>query len=146
MRGILGAGLVFVCALVMASTQVAAQGQGQDGRGGGRGQAAPLQNLQALPEDIARQDLTRLMRSFTAALGVDCAHCHTGTNQERFKDDLPTKAVARKMLQMSMAINNDLLKDVGTPAEDGALQVTCFTCHRGTLKPLTAPPAGGGVH
>ena len=64
--------------------------------------------------------------------------------QERAKDDNPKKAIARKMLQMAMAINNDLLKGVGEPAAAGAAKVTCFTCHRGAIKPLTAP--GGGGH
>jgi hypothetical protein len=37
-----------------------------------------------------------------------------------------------------------MLKGVGDPAAAGVAKVTCFTCHRGALKPLTAPPAGGG--
>jgi len=39
---------------------------------------------------------------------------------------------------------NEELKDVGTPAPAGEQKVTCYTCHRGALKPLTAAPAGGG--
>ena len=81
------------------------------------------------------------MRSFTAALGVECSHCHVGTMQERAKDDNPKKAIARKMLQMTAAINNDLLKDVGEPPAAGTAKVTCFTCHRGAIKPLNAPAA-----
>jgi hypothetical protein len=84
------------------------------------------------------------MRGFTAALGVECSHCHVGTPQERAKDDNPKKAVARKMLQMTMAINNDMLKGMGEPPAPGTQKVTCFTCHRGVLKPLTAPAAAGG--
>jgi hypothetical protein len=126
-----------------------AQGQGQTGqppagRGQG-GQAAPLQNLQVLPKDMTRQQVTQLMRTFTAALGgVECTHCHVGTQQERAKDDNPKKAIARKMIQMTAAINNDLLKGVGEPAPEGTTKVTCFTCHRGAIKPLTAPAGGGG--
>ena len=123
-----------------------AQGQaGQPARQGGQGQGgAPAQNLQVLPKDMPRQQLTQLMRSFTAALGVECTHCHVGTMQERAKDDNPKKGIARKMIQMTAAINNEHMKGVGEPAADGAAKVTCFTCHRGAIKPLTVP--GGGGH
>ena len=132
MRGLLAAGLVCVCVLVVTATQTGAQGQGG-------GQGAPPQNLQVLPKEMTRQEVTALMRTFTAALGVQCTHCHVGSPQERFKDDLPTKATARKMLKMLMAVNTDHLGiKTGEPNK-----VTCFTCHRGVLKPLTAAPAGG---
>lgn len=134
MRSILAAGLMCVCALAVAATKMSAQG----GQGGG--QAAPAQNLQVLPKDMPRPEITALMRTFTAALGVQCTHCHVGTPQERFKDDLPTKASARKMLKMVLAMNADPLGV--KPGEPN--KVTCYTCHRGALKPLTAPPAGGG--
>ena len=41
------------------------------------------------------------------------------------------KVTARKMLVMVHRINEQDFKDV---------KVTCFTCHRGATKPLTAPP------
>jgi hypothetical protein len=141
MRSVLAAGLVFVCAFGVAATKMSAQGGGQAGAPGG-GQGAPLQNLQVLPKDMPRAEVTALMRTFTAALGVQCTHCHVGTPQERAKDDLPAKATARKMLKMSMALNADTL---GVKANEPN-KVTCFTCHRGALKPLTAPPAGAGGH
>jgi len=122
-----------------------AQGQQGQGRPGGQG-GAPLQNLQVLPKDTTRQQITPIMRGFAAALGgVECTHCHVGTMQERSKDDNPKKAIARKMIQMTNAINDDLLKGIGDPVAAGAVaKVTCYTCHRGALKPLTAP-AGGGL-
>ncbi|MCR4375361.1 MAG: hypothetical protein NUW22_10970, partial [Acidobacteria bacterium] len=74
MRGLLAAGLVFVCALVVTATNTSAQGGGQGG-----GQGAPPQNLQVLPKEMTRQEVTALMRTVTAALGVQCTHCHVGT-------------------------------------------------------------------
>ncbi len=131
MGRVLGAGLVCVCVLGVVVTTAVAQGRGAQG---------PPTNLQVLPQDTPRPQLTALMRSFTAALGVQCSHCHVGTPQERAKDDLETKAKARNMLKMVMALNGEYL---GVPAgEDN--KVTCYTCHRGELKPLTAPPPGGG--
>lgn len=132
MRAFLAAGLSFVCVLAVAVTRTSAQGGGQAG--------APPQNLQVLPKEMTRAEVTALMRTFTLALGVQCTHCHVGTPQERFKDDLPTKATARKMLKMVMAINVD---PMGVkPGEPN--KVTCYSCHRGALKPLTAPPPAGG--
>jgi hypothetical protein len=136
-----------VLAAAIAGVTVYAQGQGGQaqgqavGRQGGRG--GPPQNLQVLPKDWTLQQVQQQMRTFTAALGVECLHCHVGTMAERSKDDNPKKSVARQMLRMTMALNKELA-DVGDPPAPGAQKVTCFTCHRGSLKPLTAPPAGGG--
>ena len=134
-------------AVLTATQGQQGQGQGQAGQAGapGRGgQGAAPQNLQVLPKDMTRQQVTQLMRTFTAALNVECDHCHVGTQQERAKDDNPKKGIARKMIQMTDAINKDLLKGIGDPAPAGAAKVTCFTCHRGAIKPLTAPAGGGG--
>jgi hypothetical protein len=109
---------------------------------GGGGQAPT--NLQVLPKDMTQQQVVTVMRTFTQGLGVMCDHCHVGTQADRAKDDRPEKATARKMIKMMMAINDDFLKDVGTPPPPGQQKVTCYTCHRGAVKPLTVPGAGGG--
>ena len=128
---------VFVSALVtMVGAGIYAQGQATP-------QARTPQNLQVLPKDLTFQQVQQTMRTFTAALGVECTHCHVGGQQDRAKDDNPKKSVARQMLKMTMALNKDLAS-VGEPAAAGAMKVTCFTCHRGALKPLIAPPPGGG--
>ena len=135
MRSFLAAGLMFVCVLAVAATKTSAQDPPPTG-----GQAAPLQNLQVLPKEMTRPEVTALMRTFTQALGVQCSHCHVGSPQERFKDEKEQKATARKMLKMVMAINVD---PMGVkPGEPN--KVTCYSCHRGALKPLTAPPPAGG--
>lgn len=140
MRGVLAAGLVCVVVGMAAAARVGAV----EAQGGGQGAQAPLENLQVLPKDMSRADVTALMRTIASSLGVQCSHCHVGTPAERAKDDKPEKAIARKMLQMTMAINNELLKDVGTAPTDGSRRVTCFTCHRGSLQVPNAPTAGGG--
>ena len=135
MRSFLAAALMSVCVLAVGVTRTSAQDPGQP-----PAQAAPLQNLQVLPKEMTRPEVTALMRTFTQALGVQCTHCHVGSPQERFKDEKEQKATARKMLKMVMAINVD---PMGVkPGEPN--KVTCYSCHRGALKPLTAPPAGGG--
>ncbi len=133
--------IVLVCAVLVAVVARATP-QAQTppaGRGGGQ---APT-NLQVLPKTMTQQEVVAVMRTFTQGLGVMCDHCHVGTQADRAKDDKPEKATARKMIKMMMAINDDFLKDVGTPPPAGQTKVTCYTCHRGALKPLTAPGAGG---
>ena len=137
------------------SGQAQGQPQGQAQQGGRGG---PPQNLKVLPKDWTRQQVQALMRTFTSALGVQCTHCHAGTPPQLnyAADEKPTKEVARKMIHMVMHINEEHLKGIGSaapatppapnappPLGDGPQKVSCFTCHRGQLKPLTAPSGGG---
>jgi Photosynthetic reaction centre cytochrome C subunit len=104
-------------------------------------------NLKVLPADITRQRLVDIMRGYARGLGVRCEHCHLGEGNDLSKfdfasDDRPAKAIARKMIGMLASINEQLAK-VGDPALEGTDKATCFSCHRGEKKPLTAPPAPG---
>lgn len=94
-------------------------------------------NLQVLPEDISKDDLTAVMRGFSEALGVRCTYCHVvpkGEKEPDFaSDDKEAKRDARLMLRMAESINNDTIpKLLGT---DGKQQVGCMTCHRGQSSP-----------
>jgi hypothetical protein len=135
---------VLVCGLVVAGVRASAQGQSAAGAAtpapAGRQGGAPPTNLKVLPKDIARPALTAMMRGYTGALGVQCNHCHTEDMAARASDDNPKKDIARKMIQMTMDLNKQL-DAIGTPAAPDAPKVTCFTCHRGAVKPATA--AGG---
>jgi mono/diheme cytochrome c family protein len=135
---------ILVCGLVVAGARAQAQQQPPQGPpAGGRQGGAPPQNLQVLPKDTPRQQLTQIMRGYMSAVGAqNCNVCHTDDMAQRASDDNPKKGIARKMIQMTMDLNKTL-EAVGTPAADGAPKVTCFTCHRGAAKPLTAPAAGG---
>jgi hypothetical protein len=102
-------------------------------------------NLKILSPTITRAELVPVMRSFAMNLGVRCEHCHVGEGNDLSKFDFasdarPAKATARKMLTMVASVNQALGVDAGA-----ARKVTCFTCHRGAVKPLTAPAAGGGL-
>lgn len=79
-----------------------------------------IQVLKGLPADR----LESIMFSFKAALGVECTHCHIKDHFE--KDDKAAKQIARKMIERTRAINGD---------GAGAGRVTCYTCHRGQLRP-----------
>lgn len=106
-------------------------------------------NLRVLPKDITRPQLVAIMRDFAIQLGVRCHHCHVGEEGADFStfdfatDVKAAKATARKMMALTGEINTSLTSALGSPA-DNQRRVTCFTCHRGTVKPLTAPPSGRG--
>jgi Photosynthetic reaction centre cytochrome C subunit len=71
-----------------------------------------------------------IMNMFSKSLGVDCAHCHVEGAFE--KDDKPAKQTARKMLRMVGAIAKEIYK--------GPTTVTCYTCHKGQVEPVSFPP------
>ena len=102
----------------------AAAAKGKGGGGGG-GNGKNIQVLQGA-------DIPATMQSFVAALGLldkgTCNYCH---DADRSLDTKPQKVTARRMVIMMRAIN-------GTFA-DGKQHVTCYTCHRGSPTPLTAP-------
>jgi hypothetical protein len=98
-------------------------------------------NLQILPKDIAVPDLLTLMRSYTAALGVECEFCHTvdpKTHKTNFASDAkPDKAIARIMITMTKEINAKYMSQVNDPdATPADKTVSCGTCHRGNSMPM----------
>jgi hypothetical protein len=117
------------CSVIVGSTfLVAAQAQ-----------ARPTSNLQVLPKEWTTADMQPVMQGVAAALGVQCTYCH---ERDRSLDTKPQKLLARKMFDMTLHINNEHLKGIGEPPAAGQWKVTCFTCHRGELKPTTAPSGG----
>jgi cytochrome c peroxidase len=102
----------------------------------------PYKNLQVLSKDIGRDQLLSTMKFFAQSLGVRCVHCHVGTEGQPLStfdfasDAKKEKLIARKMLAMVHRINEQEfgIKDFKD------VKVTCFTCHRGSTKPLTAAP------
>jgi hypothetical protein len=105
-------------------------------------------NLQVLPKDISRQQLVPVMRSFALNLGVRCEHCHVGEGNDLSQFDFasdarPAKATARKMMALTRTINLTLADALGAPEPGAGQRVTCYTCHRGSTRPLVRPPDGG---
>ncbi|PNG24799.1 photosynthetic reaction center cytochrome PufC [Methylocella silvestris] len=82
------------------------------------------QNVKVLG-DLDSNELMRLMTAITQWVAPEqgCNYCHNPENLA--SDDLYTKVVARRMIQMTQHINADWTKHV-----DG-VGVTCYTCHRG---------------
>ena len=82
--------------------------------------------LKGTPAD----QLMPAMQFMASSLGAECAFCHVQGQME--SDDKPAKKTARAMIAMTAAINKDAFR--------GQLQVTCFSCHRGALRPVDTPP------
>ena len=99
------------------------------------------ENLQVLPEDISPSELDSQMRRFKLALGVECSHCHVGTDDRGLTDfDFPsdakeTKRIAREMVRMVAAINA-MVSSLDRGPGHQAVEVTCVTCHRGNFRPV----------
>jgi len=144
MRAVVGVMIVSVCVCATAvarSSMLAQAAQAAPPQGQMRGGGAPPKNLQVLPKDWTAQQVQGFMRTYvTVGLGLQCNDCHL---QDRSADDKPEKQTARQMMRMMFAAN-DLVKDIGDPAPAGTYKITCYTCHRGQRKPLTAPASGGG--
>lgn len=87
----------------------------------------PPKNLKLLKAD---DQLIPTMRSFTAALGVQCTYCHV--MGDFASDENPKKEIARMMITMA--------RDINAKFPDGQQHVRCYTCHRGAEMPLTEPP------
>ena len=110
----------------------------------------PPQNLQVLPKDIPRQELTAIMRGFTQSLGVRCEYCHAlrdgvtpepgrpiQVNQLNLASDAnPRKNVARFMLRMTDSLNRVVLASL-PERRTPPVSMTCMTCHRQSPVPTT---------
>jgi photosynthetic reaction center cytochrome c subunit len=85
-------------------------------------------NVQVL-KNVSTGAFGRLMVSMTqwVAPQQGCGYCHVSGN---FASDAKyTKVVARRMLQMTIAVNTTYANHVGD------VGVTCYTCHRGNNAP-----------
>jgi hypothetical protein len=93
-------------------------------------------NLQVL-RGVPAEQILPAMELISASLGVSCEHCHVAPAFE--SDDKPAKGTAREMMRMVRALERDEF--------EGRRAVTCWSCHRGALRPATepAPPAAEPV-
>ena len=86
------------------------------------------ENVQVLG-DLSLTEFVGVMSAITRWVAPEqgCTYCHSAGNLA--SDDLYTKRVARRMIQMTRDINADWTDHVG---DTGA---TCYTCHRGKPVP-----------
>jgi photosynthetic reaction center cytochrome c subunit len=95
---------------------------------------AVFKNIKVL-KGVSSDQLIPAMRFITASLGVECGYCHVPDHFD--KDDKKPKQIARDMIRMTFAIDKDSF--------EGNREVTCYSCHRGSLKPEAAPIVGSEV-
>jgi photosynthetic reaction center cytochrome c subunit len=84
-----------------------------------------IQQLKGTPAD----QLNAAMQFISVSLGVECDTCHVAGKYEA--DDKNAKKTAREMMAMTAAINKDSFR--------GQRQITCYSCHRGSLRPVAVP-------
>lgn len=86
------------------------------------------ENVQVLG-DLSDDQFTQFMASITEWVSPEqgCSYCHNDENLA--SDEVYTKVVARRMIQMTQTINQNWQDHVGT------VGATCYTCHRGQPVP-----------
>jgi hypothetical protein len=90
-----------------------------------------FKNIQVL-KNIPADQLVPSMQFIAASLGVDCEFCHVEHQMD--KDEKKTKQAARKMISMVLTLDKTSF--------EGELEVTCYTCHRGSPRPVSTPLLG----
>jgi hypothetical protein len=101
------------CLLLFSTLSLAAQDQPKN-----------LKVLKDLPQD----QLVPVMVFMSNSLGVSCMHCHTNKWES---DEKEAKGVARTMITM--------VRDVNDRHFGGEQAITCNSCHRGQIRPITTP-------
>ena len=85
-----------------------------------------ITQLKGTPAD----QLNAAMQFISVSLGVECENCHVAGKYEA--DDKGAKRTAREMMAMTAAINKDSFR--------GQQTITCYSCHRGSERPVGSPP------
>lgn len=95
---------------------------------------AEQKNVQLLT-NMTDTQLQRTMNMMRAALGVHCDYCHVVDDKVGWqfdKDDKKEKRTAREMIALTARINKELFH--------GQPDVSCWTCHRGAIRPVSLVP------
>ena len=105
----------------------------------------PKRNLKVLPKNISHDDLTKIMRGFTQAMGQKCDFCHAQSKTEAGKMDFASdekgeKETARFMIKMTNKINKKFFESGKSENKGKPLTVSCYTCHKGNPHPEGPPP------
>ncbi len=122
------AGIVVVAVLWVAAQSTTSQMPSSEASSAPKTTEQVYKNIKVL-KGVPASQLIPAMQFITASLGVKCDHCHAEGHFD--SDEKKPKETARKMMTMMFAINKDNFND--------ERKVTCNTCHRGSVKPLTTP-------
>lgn len=92
------------------------------------------ENVQVLAE-VPEGNFNRLMVAITQWVSPEqgCAYCHARADEGLYADDqLYTKVVSRRMIQMTQYLNDEWYAHMNV---DGEVGVNCYSCHRGLPVP-----------
>ena len=95
-------------------------------------------NLQVLDFESVR-DLKKYMKTIQKDLGVKCTFCHDINDKSI---DTEHKIIAREMMKMQIDLNKSFFAQIGDSLlkHENTLQISCWTCHRGSKKPQLFRP------
>ena len=95
-------------------------------------------NLQVLDFESIR-DLKKYMKTIQKNLGVKCTFCHDINDKSM---DTEHKIIAREMMKMQIDLNKSFFAQIGDSLlkHENTLQISCWTCHRGSKKPQLVRP------
>ena len=122
----------------MVTLSVCLLGVAAAARQAGSDQAPPMsdtvfENIQVL-KGIPVDEFMDVMGMFSAALGFDCASCHSSeisNDRAAFAIATPQVQRARQMIVMMNGINRTYF--------GGEPRMSCFTCHTGKYQPESIP-------
>ncbi len=127
-RKFLSIGILATMGIVLANSQSAPTGSAVSQTSATQTTEQRFNNIQVL-KGLPADQLVPAMQFITASLGVECNFCHVENHFDQ--DDKKPKQMARKMMQMMAAINEQNF--------DKHREVTCNTCHRGSARPVSIP-------
>lgn len=98
-------------------------------------------NLKILPADITDEKLDSLMITYNKGLGVTCDFCHVqevkngDTTLNFASDDNPVKEEARRMIRLTIDINQKYFNYDSKIHPAYLTRISCNTCHKGNAYP-----------
>ena len=97
-----------------------------------------LDNLHVLKFESER-DLKKYMKTIGKDLGVKCTFCHDLNDKSI---DTDHKLIAREMMKMQMDLNKRFFAQISDSLfkHENTLQISCWTCHRGSKEPQLVRP------
>ncbi len=101
----------------------------------------PVRNLKVLPADIKEEVLDSLMETYNKGLGVTCDFCHVqeikngDTTLNFASDDNPVKEEARRMMRLTIDINQKYFNYNPKIHPAYLTRISCNSCHRGNPYP-----------
>jgi photosynthetic reaction center cytochrome c subunit len=114
-----------------------AAGQAQ-GRAPAQMSETVFKNVQVL-KGIPVDEFMGTMGVFTTSLSLCCGNCHTGagTSNPKWEDDTGSPQTALKRTARAMVT---MVQNINRTNFGGRQVVTCWTCHRGQVRPSVTPP------